>query len=109
MLDERLPQQNHVDRIAVRLRRARLARDPERGVVVIERQGVLAYGSEEADKTVAYRQRVEASVDGTLACHYEVEIVRALQWGPTPVSVAADIPTELATGRLCRRFTVGGE
>ncbi len=79
-----------------------ITRDPERGVVVIERQGVLAYGGEEADKTVAYHQRVEASVDGTLACHYEVEIVRALQWGPKPVSVAADIPIGLAGGRLCQ-------
>ncbi len=79
-----------------------ITRDLERGVVVIERQGVLAYGSEEADKAVAYHQRVEGSVDGTLACHYQVEIVRALQWPPKPVSVAMEIPTELAVRRMCR-------
>ena len=95
--DKRLWQHRH----DVGKRGVSITRDAERGVVVIERQGVLAYGGDEADKTVAYQQRVEVSLDGALACHYEVEIVRALQWGSTPATVDVQIPSELAAGRLC--------
>jgi len=78
-----------------------IAEDRERNVVVITRDGVLAYGRGEADKAVAYRQRVEVSTQGVVACHYEVEIVRPLKWGPTPASVALEIPVDLAAGRPC--------
>ena len=78
-----------------------IAEDRERNRVVITRQGVLAYGPAESDKTVAYRQRIEVSMERELTCHYEVEILRPLKWGPSPANVALEIPIELAAGRPC--------
>ena len=79
----------------------RISEDAQRRAIVVSREGMLAYGSEEADRALAYQQRVELSTDGLLKCHYGVEIVRDLDWGPRPVSVAIQIPIELAAGRLC--------
>ena len=78
-----------------------IAADAERGRAVITREGVLGYGQAEADRTVAYRERIEVSASGMVSCRYEVEIVRELQWGPRPVNGAIEVPIELAAGRLC--------
>jgi hypothetical protein len=78
-----------------------IAEDKKRNLVVITREGALAYGPAESDKAIAYRQRIEVSMERELTCHYEVEILRRLKWGPSPASVALEIPVGLAAGKPC--------
>lgn len=82
-------------------RGVQIERDAENGRVVVTREGILAFDRKEDAKVLAYTQRTEISVEGTIALAYELEFLQALNWSYRPVSIAMHIPMSLAEGATC--------